>query len=135
MDTTNFIARWVRMTIHRGTVAFRRHLPPNQSLLSPLLNMRDERHVEGLRLPKDEGCTHLTVNHSLNFVDPDTSAHTQRKENTWWGVKRSIPRTGTSKDLFESYLKEWLWCQLYGDDPFAKTLSSISPIYEVRKDA
>ena len=30
---------------------------------------------------KDEGYTHLTVNHSLNF-DPDTGAHTQRIENT-----------------------------------------------------
>ena len=36
VDTTNFIERWVRMTIYRGTVAFRRHLPPNQNLLSPL---------------------------------------------------------------------------------------------------
>ena len=34
---------------------------------------------------KDEGCTHLTVNHSLNFVDPDTGANTKRIENTWWG--------------------------------------------------
>ena len=76
---------------------------------------RDERHVESLRLR--EGCSHLTVNHSLNFVDPDTGAHTQRTENTWWGVKRSMPRTGTSKDLFESYLQEWLWRKHYGDDP------------------
>ena len=76
---------------------------------------------------KDEGYTHLTVDHSLNFVDPDTDAHTQRNENTWWWVKRSMSRTGTSKDLFESYLQEWLWRQHYGGDPFAKTLSSISP--------
>ena len=30
----------------------------------------------------------LTVNHNLNIVDPDTGAHTQGIENTWWGVKR-----------------------------------------------
>lgn len=58
---------------------------------------------------KDEGYSHLTDNHSLNFVDPDTGAHTQRIENTWWVVKRSMPRTGTSQHLFESYQKESLW--------------------------
>ena len=53
---------------------------------------------------KDEGYEHLTVNHSLNFVDPATGAHTQGIENTWWGGKQSYPRTGTSKELFESHL-------------------------------
>ena len=83
---------------------------------------------------KDEGYFHLTVSHSLNFVDPDTGAHTQRIENTWWGVKRSMPRTGTSKDLFESYLQEWLWRQHYGDEPFENIIKHIA-VYEVRKDA
>ena len=55
---------------------------------------------------KDEGCSHLIVDHSLNFVDPDTGAHTQRIENTWWEVKRSMLGTGTSKDLFERDLQE-----------------------------
>ena len=129
-NTLNFIARWLRMAIHRRTVACRRHLPPNQSLLSPVgqsdrdtLLLIIRTHISpGTRVMsdmwkaydclKDEGYTHLTVNHSLNFVDPDSGAHTQRNENTWWGVKRSMPRTGTSKDLFESYLKEWLWRQI-----------------------
>ena len=66
---------------------------------------------------------------SRDEYDQDTGAHTQHNENTWWAVKRSMPRTGTSKDLFESYLQQWLWRQHYGDDPFAKTLSSISLTY------
>ena len=44
---------------------------------------------------KDEGYTQLTVNRSLNFLDPDAGAHSQRIENTRWGVKQSMPRTGT----------------------------------------
>ena len=121
---------------------FSRHLPPNQSLLSPVgqsdkdtLLLIIRTHISpGTRVMsdmwkaydclKDEGYTHLTVNHSLNFVDPDTGAHTQRNENTWWVVKQSM-----SKDLFKSYLQEWLWRQHYRDDPFAKTLSSVSPTY------
>ena len=84
---------------------------------------------------KDEGYSYLTVNHSLNSVDPDTGAHIQRIENTRWGVKRSMPCTGTSKDLFESYLLEWMWRKHYGDDFFGNTLKHNLDLYEVRKDA
>ena len=65
----------------------------------------------------------------------DTGAHTQRIENTWWGVKRSMPHTGTSKELFESYLQEWLWRQHYEDDPFGNIINHIADLYEVRIDA
>ena len=81
---------------------------------------------------QDEGYHHLTVNHRLNFVDPDTLAHTQRIENTWWGVKRSMPRTGTSVDLFESYLQEWLWRQQNKSDPFGNIIEHIADLYNVR---
>ena len=46
-----------------------------------------------------------------------------------------MPRTGTSKDLFESYLQEWLWRQHYGDEPFENIIKHIADLYEVRKDA
>ena len=62
----------------------------------------------------------------------DTGAHTQRIENTWWGVKRSMPRTGTSKALFD--LQEWLWPQHCGDHPFGNIIKNIADLYEVRKD-
>ena len=83
---------------------------------------------------QDEGYVHLTVNHSLTLVDPDTGAHTQRIENRWWCVKRGLPRTGTSKELFESYLQEYMWRQHYGEDPFGNIIKHIADLYEVRKD-
>ena len=83
---------------------------------------------------KDEGYEHLTVNHSLNFVDPNTGAHTRGIENTWWGVKRSYPRTGTSKELFESYLQEFMWRKHYGENPFGNILKHIATLYNVGND-
>ena len=83
---------------------------------------------------QDEGYVHLTVNHSLNFVHPDTGAHTQGIENRWWCVKRGLPRTGTSKELFESYPQEYMWRQHYGEDPFGNIIKHIADLYEVRKD-
>ena len=47
---------------------------------------------------QDWGYHHLTVNYRLNFVDLDTRVHPQDAE---------INCTGTSKDLFESFLQQW----------------------------
>ena len=38
----------------------------------------------------DEGFQHLTVNRSLNFVDPDTGAHTQNIENIHGGSPSEV---------------------------------------------
>ena len=105
----------------------RAHIMPGTCVMSDIWKAYD--------CLKEEGYTHLTVNHSVNFVDLDTGTHTQRIENTWWGVKRSMPRTGTSKDPFESYIQDWLWRQHYGDDPFENIIKHIADLYEVCKDA
>lgn len=72
---------------------------------------------------------HLTVNHSYNFVDPETGAHTQNIENLWWQIKRKLPETHTTSERFYLYLGEFLWRQTLHttvEDPFYKFLNDIS---------
>ena len=47
---------------------------------------------------------HLTVNHSVEFVDPsDPRVHTNNIESQWRVLKRSVlPRNGTSKSLYQN---------------------------------
>ena len=58
----------------------------------------------------DEGYEHLTVNHSLNFVDPETGAHTQKVERMWKDAKdRNKRQCGTHRSMMDSYLCEYVW--------------------------
>ena len=58
------------------------------------------------------GMAHQTVNHSINFVDPVSGAHTQNIECTWSNVKQMMRKKcvmHTREDLFPTYLQEYLW--------------------------
>ena len=44
-----------------------------------------------------EGFNHLTLNHSVNFVNPDSGAHTNNIESTWRVLKKTLPKNGTKK--------------------------------------
>ncbi|XP_071577543.1 uncharacterized protein [Temnothorax nylanderi] len=60
-----------------------------------------------------EGFQHLTVNHSVNFVDPDTGAHTQHIERVWREVRANIPRYGTRTHHLAGYLAEYLFKRVH----------------------
>ena len=50
------------------------------------------------------GYNHLTVDHSLNFVDPNTGAHTNLVENMWMRAKRRNKKEcGTARTLIDTY--------------------------------
>ena len=59
-----------------------------------------------------------------------------RTENTWRGVKPSLPRTGPSKDLFNSKAIYGNGCGVsIIENPFGNIIKHIAQFYEVRKDA
>lgn len=53
---------------------------------------------------------HLTVNHSLHFVNPETGVHTQNIESCWANLKYKMKMMkGIIADNLESYLFEWMF--------------------------
>ena len=61
-----------------------------------------------------QGYTHLTVNHSINFVDPNTGACTNHIENYWQHAKQRNKREyGTARTQLDSYLIEYMWRARY----------------------
>ncbi|XP_068228700.1 uncharacterized protein [Palaemon carinicauda] len=51
-----------------------------------------------------EGFDHLTVNHTFNFVDPETGAHTNTIKRQWRSYKEWVPKVGRKKYYFRGYL-------------------------------
>jgi len=54
-------------------------------------------------------CEHFTVNHSVNYVDPITGAHTNTIEGTWNRVKLCITPRQRTKQLISNELIEFQW--------------------------
>ena len=76
------------------------------------------------------GYNHLTVNHSLHFVDPVTGAHTNEVENMWMLAKRRNKKEcGTARSLIDTYLVEFMWRLKFGQDPFESILRNIRAVY------
>ena len=57
----------------------------------------------------DEGFEHMTVNHSVNFVDPETGAHTNSIESTWRHLKYFCPEYSREKKSFPGYLAHYMF--------------------------
>lgn len=55
------------------------------------------------------GVQHETVNHSENFLDPETGVHTNTIEGLWNGIKLQIAPRNRNKELIENHLLEYIW--------------------------
>ena len=71
---------------------------------------------------------HQTVNHSENFVDPETKANTQKIESLWRTLKYgNKKRCGTNRQMLDSYLCEFIWRKRHqNDDKFIQILNDIT---------
>ena len=74
------------------------------------------------------GNIHLSVNHSKNFVDPDSGAHTNTIEGVWALVKKKLKwMCGTLYEYIPSYLDEFTWFRNFGKDrAFEQLLEDIA---------
>lgn len=61
------------------------------------------------------GYTHITVNHSKEFLDPASAACTNRIECEWRNAKASMPKYGVHKGLHDGYLAQFMWHRRYYD--------------------
>jgi transposase-like protein len=82
-----------------------------QSILPGTTIMSDQwQAYNGIAAAAGMGFTHETVNHSVNFVDPNTGANTQRIERSWKAAKeRNKRHNGTHRHMLDSYLCEYMW--------------------------
>lgn len=53
--------------------------------------------------------SHLSVNHSQNFKDPETGVHTNSIEGSWSAIKYKIAPRNRTKELIDRHLKEFIW--------------------------
>jgi hypothetical protein len=85
-------------------------------------------------IPKlPQGYTHLTVNHSQNFIDPISGCHTQNVEGMWSNFKRNFrPLSGNTTETYASYFPEFMWRKRFGDSPnvFYNFWSHVSLVYQ-----
>ncbi|PFX33813.1 putative transposase-like protein [Stylophora pistillata] len=128
---------WVFGMVERGTgraLAFRVPNRTRETLVTGLV----QKFVEpGTTIISDKfspyfnlnsiGYIHLMVNHSENFVDPYTGAHSNTIEGVWSQIKRKLKAmNGTVKSKLPCYLDEFNWRKCYPGDPFDNLLEAIA---------
>lgn len=73
------------------------------------------------------GYTHVTVNHSKEFIDKQSAACTNAIEGDWRHAKVHMPSYGTHLGDHAGYLAEFMWRRANADvDKFLKLLSDIN---------
>jgi ISXO2-like transposase domain len=76
-------------------------------------------------IEEELGVVHLTVNHSLYYVDPQTGVHTSTIEAKWAALKRKITLRGRVKERLGLQLLEQIWRRRHESAPWAGFISAL----------
>ncbi|XP_026811178.1 uncharacterized protein LOC113552508 [Rhopalosiphum maidis] len=79
----------------------------------------------------DIGYSHNVVNHTENFVDPISKAHTQRIKSLWRPLRLKVVKymCGTTPELLPRYLIETWWRSLNKIDTFDAFLRNMAQVF------
>ena len=82
----------------------------------------------------EETVEHKTVNHTYNFVDPESSTHTNKIESLWnVGKIKFKDMRGCNRLYIQSYLDEFMWRhnnKVSRHDAFKKILEDLVVVYD-----
>jgi len=113
-----------------------KHIAPGSTIISDCW-----RAYGGIERIKElqtgtQAYSHFTVNHSENFVDPATGAHTQTIEGTWAHFKaRHKEEKGTSRNMLVYYIYQFMWMKEFkGADVLFHLWSQIAEMYPCEKE-
>lgn len=72
---------------------------------------------------------HRVVNHSENFVAPNTGVTTNHMERMWCEAKRQLKRmNGTNDDMLPGHMDEFMWRGLRGRDAWMASTNLLNDI-------
>ena len=80
-----------------------------------------------------EDIDHFSVNHSENYVDPESGAHTQTIEGVWRNCKDFLPSFGLKPAYLHTYLGTFCWyryCKQRKLDMFLHFLKCAAEIHQ-----
>ena len=112
---------WILGIIHRGhPYNYRLEIcPDNKRDQATLIELIKKHVAEGTEIHtdcwkgyinlEDHRFDHKTVNHSEEFVNQDTGAHTQNIESSWRWMRRLLSRGREHKCNLADHLCEFLW--------------------------
>ena len=77
------------------------------------------------------GYTHVTVNHSKEFLNQENAACTNGIESDWRHAKVLMPRYGVHRGMHSGYLAEFMWKRKHMDkDKFIQLITDINAAFK-----